>query len=239
MDEYPHSLLSALEAWMNHDPELRLIRADKLREELTIVEPEFKQCTVQCYRRMDFPKDPRDNPRRVPLPLLDLFHTGKLEESISSWTTDPRVAKDHMEGVQSDATCVIFKHVPSPGEVWVDLSRLLRAPAFQKALGHSGFPAIRQWMTKESEVILEVPSVSPQDVYAWGSFAGNVEQLLDAAVAEGLSSEEIAALRPKLEQQAGKEGWLPEERSLAVAARMSVSARQQYIHPPPLAETTS
>ncbi len=134
MDEYPTALLQALEDWLNHDPVLRLARAAKLRAELEHVEPEFKRCTVQCYRRIDFPKDPNDNQRFVPLPLLDLLHTGRLAESVSSWTTNPSVAKDHFEGIQADATCVIFKHVPSPSEVWGNLSELLKASAFRKRL---------------------------------------------------------------------------------------------------------
>src|ERR1039458_9799636 len=100
MVEYPTTLLQALEDWLNHDPVLRLARAAKLRAELERVEPGFKRCTVRCYRRVDFPKDPNQNPRGVPLPLLNLLNTGKLAESVSSWTTDPSVAKAHLEGVQ-------------------------------------------------------------------------------------------------------------------------------------------
>jgi hypothetical protein len=178
MAEYPRPLLQALEDWLNHDAVLRLARAAKLRAELEYVDPVFKRCAVQCYRRIDFPKDPQENPRSVPLPLLDLLHTNELAESVSSWTTNPSVAKAHLEGVQTDATCVIFKHLPLPTEVWVDLSELMNAPAFQMALQGESFPAIRSWMTRESEVILEVAHVTPEDVYAWGGFAGNLHQLL-------------------------------------------------------------
>ena len=234
MVEYPTTLLQALEDWLNHDPVLRLARAARLRAELERVEPGFKRCTVQCYRRIDFPKDPNENLRGVPLPLLALLYTGKLAESVSSWTTDPFVAKAHLEGVQADATCVIFKHVPSPSEVWVNLFELLNAPAFQKALQGGSFPAIRYWMTREREVVLEVAHVTPEDVYAWGGFAGNADQLRETAEAEGVSPEEIVRLEPQLNRAAGQERWLSEERSRALALRMAEFARQRYIHPPPV-----
>jgi hypothetical protein len=233
MDEYPITLLRALEDWLNHDPDRRLSRAQTLRAELLNVEPSFKQCSVPCYRRIDFPKDPSENPRGVPLPLLDLLHTGKLKESISSWTTDPDVAKAHLEGVQPDATCVIFKHVPSPTEVWLDLSALLHAPAFQRALQGASFPAIQSWMNRESEVILEVEHVTPEEVYAWGSFAGDADQLREAAVREGKSPEEITAHEADFQRLAGQERWLSEERSKAVALKMTAIARQRFTHPPP------
>jgi hypothetical protein len=129
---------------------------------------------------------------------------------------------------------VIFKHVPSPSEVWVNLSELVNAPAFQEALQGGYFPAIRSWMTRESEVVLEVAHVTPEDVYAWGGFAGNVDQLREAAEAEGLSPEEIVRLEPQLNCAAGQEWWLSEERSRALALRMAEFARQKYIHPPPV-----
>jgi hypothetical protein len=238
MDEYPAALLRALEDWLNQDSARRLERASCLKVELEHVEQEFKECMVECYRRIDFSKDPR-NPndpvenRGVSLPLLDLLHTGKLPESISSWTTDPQVARDHREGVQADSICVIFKHMPRPNEVWLDLSALLKTPGFQKALRRSSFPAIQSWMTRESEVILEAEYVTPEDVYAWGSFAGSVDQLRHAAALEGKSSAEIAALESELKRLAGQESWLSEERSIELARRMQKLARQRYIHPPP------
>ena len=205
MPDSPITLLRAVEDWLNHDPVLRLERAAKLRAEIEQVQPEFKRCIAPCYRRIDFPKDPNENPRGVPLPLLDLLHTGKLAESVSSWTTDPSVAKAHLEGVQADATCVIFKHVPSPGEVLVNFSELLNAPAVQRALRGGSFPAIESWMTRQREVVLEVEHVTPEDVYAWGGLVGNVGQLRQAAAAEGLLQEEIVRLEAELNRAAGQE----------------------------------
>jgi hypothetical protein len=236
MEPYPLTLPEALEDWLNHDPALRLARAERLRTELKNVEPEFKRCTVRCYRRMDFPKDPNENPRGVPLSLLNLLHTGKLLESISSWTTDPNVAKAHLEGVQPDATCVIFAHDPSPEEVWVNLSELLTSPKFTEVLRGGSFPAISYWMTKEKEVILEVAHVTPEDVYAWGGFAGTLEQLRAAAEAEGKLPEEINSLESHLRQKGikpGQEWWLSEKTSKDLALRMQGFARQRYVHPPP------
>lgn len=233
---YSATLLSAIEDWMNHDPARRMEKADRLREKLKHVEPEFKTCEVRCYRRIDFPRDSADNPRGIPLPLLDLLHTGRLKESVSSWTTDPAVARAHLEGVQTDATCVIFARIPQPHEVWVDLSRLLRSPRFKAALGSSGYPAIRQWMARESEVILEIPHVTPHDVFAWGGFAGTLEQLKNSARADGKSPEEIENLEELLKSQGarpGQEWWLSEERSVELAVRMQAFARSRYVYPPP------
>src|SRR5207249_2077278 len=65
-----------------------------------------------------------------------------------------------LEGVQADAICVIFKHVPLETQVWVNRSELLKVLAFQKTLQGTSFPAIRYWMTRESEVFLEIEHVT-------------------------------------------------------------------------------
>jgi len=118
-------LLHCLEDWLSHDAELRPERAEALRAELGVVEPEYRRCVVRCYRRIDFPKDPkenerfakaiRENPTGIPLSLLNLLHTGKLEESVSSWTTDPQVAKDHNITMVSrtDTFASSFATIPS------------------------------------------------------------------------------------------------------------------------------
>ena len=231
MDAYSITLLKAVNEWLSYDPKERLACADRLLKELENVGPEFKQCTVECYRRIDFPKDPNENPRDIPLPLLDLLHTGNLAESVTSWTTDLQVAKDHLEGVQAGATCVIFRHLPLAEEVWLNLSDLLKAPAFQNALKGTFFPAIQRWMGREKEVILEVKHITPEHVCAWGSIVGNLDQLKEAAAAEGMSPDEIRTVEPELRKKAKQEWWLSLEPSKALALRMQEFARTRYNHP--------
>jgi hypothetical protein len=229
---FPLTLLEAIENWLNHDPALRIARAERLRSELQCVDACYRRCNVTCYRRIDFPKDATDNPRGVPLPLLDLLHSGQLAESISSWTTDPGVAMDHFEGAQADATCVIFKRQPSPSEVLVNLSELFHSEAFRNALQLGTFSAIRSWMSMENEVILEVDHLEPEDVYRWGGFSGTFEQLQLAANEAGMAPNEIAAKEAELRAKAGMQWWLSAEKSRELALRMRDVARERYGHPP-------
>ena len=113
---------------------------------------------------------------------------------------------------------MIFKHVPLETQVWVNRSELLKVLAFQKTLQGTSFPAIRYWMTRESEVFLEIEHVTRRTCAMRGGFAGNVDQLRETAVAEGKSPDEIAALEPEMKRKASQEWWLSEKRSRAACA---------------------
>ena len=231
MAPYKQSFFKALEEWLNLDSRRRPEVVAALREELKDVEDEYKQCSVRCYRRIDFPKDPGDNPRGISTPLLDLLHTGELEESVSSWTTAPSVAMNHMEGVQKGDTCVIFAYQPKPEQVWLNLNAILQSPRLATRT-----TAIQSWMTQEREVILEVPYLTPDDVYAWGGFVGSIEQLRLEADILGRPAEFIENLESYLQARGirpGQEYWLSEERSRATAYRMQTFTRGRYLHPPP------
>jgi hypothetical protein len=231
MNPYKPSFFKALENWLNLDSKRRPAAALALRSELEDLEGEYKQCHVRCYRRIDFPKDPGDNPRGTSTPLLNLLHTGQLEESVSSWTTESGVAMNHLEGVQKGDACVIFAYDPKPEQVWVNLDALLHSP---RLAGRS--PAIQSWMTQEQEVILEVPFLTPDNVYAWGGFVGSLEQLRLEAEVLGRPPEFIEKLESYLAHRSikpGQEYWLSEERSRATAYRMQRFARERYIHPSP------
>ena len=201
MEPYPESFFKALEDWLNLDSRRKPEVAEALIRELEHVEPVYKECTPHCYRRMDFPKDPDDNPRGISTPLLDLLHTGRLTEEVSSWTTSRTVAMNHMEGVQKDSTCVIFWHDPRPEEVRVNLRALLSSPRLE---GRSR--AIELWMTKEEEVVLEVAHLTPEDVCAWGGFVGSLEQLRFEASILGCTSAFIDELENHLKNRGIKPG---------------------------------
>ncbi len=89
-------------------------------------------------------------------------------------------------------------------------------------------------MTKESEVILDVQHVTPEDVYALGGFTGNVDQLGKAAADMGLLPEQVLCCKSELTRAVGQEWWLSEEKSRTIALRMTDFARKRYIHPPPV-----
>jgi hypothetical protein len=236
MNPYQPSFLNALENWLNLNSKRRPEAALALRGELEDVEGEYKQCRVRCYRRIDFPKDPGDNPRGISTPLLNLLHTGQLEESVSSWTTESRVAMNHIEGVQKGDTCVIFAYDPKPEQVWVNLYAVLQSPRLA-----SRPAAIQSWMTQEREVILEVPFLTPDNVYAWGGFVGSLEQLRLEAEILDCPPELVEKLESYLQTRGikpGQEYWLSEERSRATAYRMQSFARERYLHPPPEPDTT-
>jgi hypothetical protein len=236
-ENFPRSLLDSLESWMNHDPDsnVRLLKAESLSAELVAhVEPQFKQCEMACFRRVDLPYDSRENPRGLLEPLLDLLHTGKLEESISSWTTNISVAQSHLEGVQGGFTNVIFRHYPLPSEVLVDLGTLFHSQKFQNTLTSAGgnYPAIRSWMAREHEVILHVPCVHPEEVVSLGGFISSPERLQHTAAEMGLNTEAIDALPTLLRlsrHTPGHDWWLSEEVTRNLVTRMQSFAQQRYI----------
>jgi len=202
---------------------------EALRAELSAVEGEYKVCAERCYRRIDFPADPKDNPLGISTPLLNLLRAGQLAESVSSWTTSPAVAMGHLDGAQRGDICVIFTCQPRPEQVLLNLKTILRSPRFTACSS-----AIESWMRSENEVILEIPFVTPDDVYAWGGFVGSLEQLRLEAELLGSPAEAVENLETALAERGirpGQEHWLSQERSLATAHRMQQLARRRYMHP--------
>ena len=237
MTPYPISFLRALDDWLAGAPEQRVAKAERLRRELVHIEPEYRQCNVCCYRRIDFPQDSTENVRNVITPMLDLLHTGKLRESISSWSTDPEVAKAHVEGVQQGEICMIFSRMPAPNEVWLNIGELVKSLRF--VTGFQGGSMIDHWAAREKEVILEVRHVSPEDVYSFGGFIGTGDQIRLTGIIDGFPPELFNGLELLMQRRGikpGQELWLPEERSKALANRMQAHARQRYTHPLPHSE---
>lgn len=143
------------------------------------------------------------------------------------------IAKRHIEGVQADAICVIFAYTPAPGEVWLNFAKLLDSPQFTLGARGHRFPAIEAWGRSEKEVILEVPYLTPENVYAWGGFVGSINHLRAVAAFDGDSDQFISEVPELLAQRGvrpGQEWWLPEEKSKEVARRMQAFARERYQH---------
>jgi len=86
-------LLHCLEDWLSHDAELRPERAEALRAELGVVEPEYRRCVVRCYRRIDFPKDPKETSvsPRLYARILPAYHFRSLISfTPESWKSPSR-----------------------------------------------------------------------------------------------------------------------------------------------------
>ena len=134
------------------------------------------------------------------------------------------MAKDHNNGVQDGHVCVIFCHDPKPEEVWLNLSELVHSPEFLSALAGGNYPAIQYWMNKEHEVILEVPFLSPEDVYSWGEKVSDVDELKRVAAVEGCSPEFISTLEDRLKTakiKPGQDSWFTEQKAKEFARKYS------------------
>jgi len=221
-EPYPAQLLEAIRNWVNNfESSKRKALAEALKGVLHFVEPEYKTCGVRCYRRIDIPDNPEDNSHGLLTPLLDMCNSGKMWESVSSWTTDLLIAKDHLEGVQSGGICAIFGHTPLPSEVWLNLNNFIKSPRLRPSdIGGN-------WVQGECEVILNVTNVTADEIISLGGFAGSMDLLRTTASQMGVS-DKTPNFESFLKSKAGTERWLSEEGTAAVVQRTFQKIREKH-----------
>ncbi len=137
------------------------------------VEDHLTQCADPCFRRSVLAKEAVSN----------LYFNFKIPEETSSWTLRASVAEKFKGGPpkaqsgQPHRPGVIFKHVPTPSEVVLNLENLYSHEAFWPSVDHwtsqgvdlsSG---IRKFRGSQHEVILTVDAVPHNEIYAFGDDA--------------------------------------------------------------------
>lgn len=176
-DKFPLSLLQAVSDWQRSSTQKR---AQTLKAECEALPLEFRTCLLVCYRQIALPKGG----------VWNLIGEDRLPEKISSWTLDIEVAKAFKGGVPPEGQGfqgTILYLYPPPGSVIVNLSKLFRDAAFLEAMKkneqhitgyHDG---AGRYENSQSEVVLEIDAVTPEDIYSLGGHSSPLEKLVAQA----------------------------------------------------------
>jgi hypothetical protein len=176
-DKFPLSLLQAISDWQRSSNKTR---AQKLKAECAALPEEFQTGLLVCYRQIALPKGG----------VWSLIGEDCLPEKISSWTLDIEVAKAFKGGVppvgQGFQGTILYLY-PPPGSVIVNLSKLFRDAAFLAAMEKnksciSGYQdGAGRYKNGQSEVVLEIDAVTPEDIYSLGGHSSPLEELVAQA----------------------------------------------------------
>jgi hypothetical protein len=223
-------LLQAISDWQRGgDPKQNLRRGQTLKAACAGLPYEYKTTLLQCFRQIALPKKG----------AWDLIGVDHLDEKISSWTLDLEVAKGFKNGVPPAGQGyhgVIFSIFPSSDRSIVNLDKLFRLDAFQSAIGRwqsqiIGFgEGMKRYMGTQSEVVLEVSSISQDDIYSLGGHSSDFDALVRIAELEifgrTASADERETLLLKAEPLRTKAGpkWLSIDASKRVLLKMKPEA---------------
>lgn len=232
MTEFPISLLQAISDWQRGgDAKQNKRRGEKLKEVSASLPAEYRSCQLICYRQIALEKGG----------VWDLLGENRLPEKISSWTMDVEVAKAFKGGVppeEQELRAVIFYLYPPPKTVIVNLSKLYREPTFVKAMEFhksdiSGYSlGAGRYGDAQSEVVLELDVVSPEDVYSMGGHSSPMDQLVAMAADLVYRRPTTATERQDLLLKATRAGvqggpsWLNMDATRRVLARVKPQAER-------------
>ena len=225
-DKFPLPLLQAVSDWQRGgDAKQSKRRGQRLKETCASLPEKYRTCSLVCFRQIGLPKGG----------VWKLIGEDRLPEKISSWTLDIEVAKDFKGGVPPEGQGyqgVILCVYPPPRSVIVNLRELYQDADFTGALEQckasiKGFhDGAGRYDNNQSEVVLEVASVTQQDIYSMGGHSSPFEQLVaqaaDATYGRPASAEEREALMLKVEHLQSEAGpkWLNPEATQRVVTRM-------------------
>lgn len=222
--------LQAVNDWQRGgDAKQNRKRGESLRSQCRSLPEAFRESPLVCHRQIALPKGG----------VWDLIGAGKLTEKVSSWTLDLEVAKGFKGGVPPKGQGyqgAIFSLKPPAGSVIVNMSSLYRAPEFLRAIDQhknaiSGFHlGIGCYGDQQSEVVLEIDTLSQDDIYSLGGHSSEFDELVEIASQEvyghSPTADERAALTLKAEGVRSRAGptWLTPEGTKRVLARVRPAA---------------
>lgn len=219
-------LLQAISDWQQGSTPKR---AQALKVASASLPKKYRTCGLCCFRQIALPK------RGV----WELIGEDKLREKISSWTTSTEVAKAFKNGVPPEGQGyqgVILCVLPNPESVIINLSELYQEPAFTDALERNKASIIGyyggagRFANSQSEVVLEIATVTQQDIYSMGGHSSSFEKIVAMEAEETYGPHATAAQREELllksehaRSQAGPR-WLTPEATQRVLGRMKPHA---------------
>jgi hypothetical protein len=180
-DAFNLPLLQAISDWQRGgDAKQNIRRAKALKSACESLPEEYRTCLLVCYRQIALPKGG----------VWDLIGEGRLPEKISSWTLDIEAAKAFKGGVPPEGQGfqgTIVHLFPPPGTVVVNLWKLYQNPGFIEALEKNKATIIGyhdgagRYKGSQSEVVLEIDAVTPEDIYSLGGHSSKVDELVSQA----------------------------------------------------------
>jgi len=231
-DTFPLPLLKAISDWQRGgDADQNRRRGQILKEAIAQLPEQYRTCSLCCFRQIALPKGG----------VWNLIGEDRLTEKISSWTIDVEVAKAFKGGVPPEGQGyqgVILCVYPQPKSVVVNLHELYQAPEFLAALKQNqaainGYQdGAGRYSNKQSEVVLEVASVTQQDIYSMGGHSSAFEHLVDEAAtliySRPATRAERAALLLKVDHVRGQAGpaWLSMDATQRVLTKIKPDAER-------------
>lgn len=222
------SLLQAISDWQRGSTPKR---AQALKVASATLPEKYRAYGISCFRQIALPKGG----------VWDLIGEDNLPEKISSWTTSLEVAEAFKSGVPPEGQGyqgVILCVFPHPENVIINLSKLFQEPGFTNALDQNkasitGYQdGAGRFANSQSEVVLEIATVTQQDIYSMGGHSSPFEQLIDEAAKQIYGPDATARQRKELllkssrvRSQAGP-CWLSAEATQRVLDRMKPEAER-------------
>jgi hypothetical protein len=206
---YSQEFVQSVSDWMRDcDRDERLKRGQPLKEFCSTLDPKFRKIiNPKVYRQLTLTGNY----------LIESGKTYSLEEQISCWTTSKKVAKELKGGVHPDKfffITVIFWGKPSPNTIVVNLGRLIKDDAFSSAVDRYKdnikyfSQGLGKWKESQKEVVLDLSSISIDNVYAFGSFYRSEDELAQLAEKWGTTESVISDYFEELEIKPGSEKWI-------------------------------
>ena len=224
--------LQAISDWQRGgDAKQNQRRGKKLQDVCVDLPEKYRSCLLCCFRQIALPKGG----------VWKLIGEDRLPEKISSWTLDIEIAKGFKGGVPpegQDYQGVILCVHPKPGSIVVNLRELYQDPVFTAALAqHRGsidgyHDGAGRYSDNQSEIVLEVASVTQQDIYSLGGHSSPFEKLVDEAakLAYGpdatIEQREALLLKAEGVRSAAGPKWLSPDATQRVVAKVKPQAEQ-------------
>lgn len=198
IEEFGLPLLQAISDWQRGgDAKQNRRRGEALKAACGNLAEKFRTCSLSCFRQIALPKGD----------VWNLIGEDNLPEKISSWTMSIEVAKDFKNGVPPEGQGyqgVILCVYPRSGSVVVNLGELYKTPAFVVALEQSrnsilGYnDGAGRYGNDQMEVVLEIATVTQQEVYSMGGHSSPFDRLVDIAADELYGPDATNAQRAEL-----------------------------------------
>lgn len=223
-------LLQAVSDWQRGgDAKQNKKRGQKLKEMCASLPEKYRTCSLCCFRQVALPKGG----------IWKIIGENCLPEKISSWTPDINVAKAFKGGVPPEEQKyqgVILHIYPPPESVIVNLCKLYKDPDFTAAMEKNKAAIVGyengswRYANEQSEVVLEIASVTQQDIYSMGGHSSRFEKLVDEAAKQAYgpnaTPDQHAKLLFKAERARSEAGprWLSPDATKCVLARTKPKA---------------
>lgn len=224
-------LLQAVSDWQRGgDAKQNIRRGQALKNACLSLPQEYRTCNLCCFRQVGLPKGG----------VWKLIGEDRLSEKISSWSLDIEVVKGFKGGVHPEGQGyqgIILCVLPKAANVIGNLQELYRDRAFTEALEQhktdiAGYhDGAGRYGNTQSEVVLEVSSVTQDEIYSMGGHSSEFDKLVDEAAkliyGREATPEKRQAVMLKVEHLRSVAGpdWLSVEATQRVLMRMKPHAK--------------